>query len=106
MFPIYMALWSIAIIFLLGLTRVRNLAQIIVVTLVSALVLVVSQALFIELSATIGAYPGLIFSDPGYYLSQGMVGWLALLVMPCGWLGPMIGLHLAQRWQRSFHEMS
>jgi hypothetical protein len=26
------------------------------------------------------------------------MGWLALLVMPCGWLGPMVGLHLVERW--------
>lgn len=105
MLPIYMAFWSIAIILFLGLTRIRNLAQVVIVALISALVLIVSQTLFAELSAAAGAYPGLALSDPIYYLNQGMVGWLALLVMPCGWLGPIIGLHLAQRWQPNLPEM-
>jgi hypothetical protein len=30
---------------------------------------------------------------------NGLYGWFALLVMPCGWLGPVIGLHLVDHWQ-------
>ncbi len=105
MIPTYMVFWSIVMILFLSLTRIRNMAQIIVVTLITALVLIVSQALFAELSAAAGAYPGLVLSNPGYYINQGMVGWLALLVMPCGWFGPIIGLNLAQRWQRNMYDV-
>lgn len=106
MLLIYMAFWSIAIILFLGLTRMRNLAQLSIVSLISALILIISQTLFAELSAAAGAYPGLIWTDPIYYLNQGVVGWLALLVMPCGWLGPFIGLQIAQRWSSGTIEMS
>lgn len=99
MLPIYMAFWSFIIILFLGLTRIRNLAQIIIASLIAALVLLVSQVLFIEFSAAAGLYSSLAFSNPEHFLSQGLMGWLALLVLPCGWLGPIIGLHLAQRWQ-------
>jgi hypothetical protein len=94
-----MAFWSIFIIIFLGLTRIRNLAQIIIATLIAALVLILSQALFAEFSAAAGLYPDLALSNPHHFLGRGLVGWLALLVLPCGWLGPIIGLHLAQRWQ-------
>ncbi len=104
MIPIYMVFWSIAVILFLGLTRIRNLAQIVMVALITALVLIVSQALFAELSAVAGAYPGLVSSNPSFYLNQGIAGWLALLVMPCGWMAPIIGLHLAQRWEANGYE--
>jgi hypothetical protein len=94
-----MAFWSFIIILFLGLTRIRNLAQIIIASLIAALVLLISQLLFVEFSAAAGLYSSLAFSNPDYFLSQGLMGWLALLVLPCGWLGPIIGLHLAQRWQ-------
>ncbi|MEJ2748611.1 MAG: hypothetical protein P8183_12010 [Anaerolineae bacterium] len=103
MLPIYMAFWSIIILFL-GLTRVRNLAQIIIASLVTALVLLISQVLFAEFSAAAGLYPDLALSNPNFFLTQGMMGWLALLVLPCGWLGPIIGLHLAQRWHPNRQE--
>ncbi|MCP4428631.1 MAG: hypothetical protein GY803_29445 [Chloroflexi bacterium] len=93
-------------ILVLGLIRLRDLAQIVSVSLISALILIISQTLFAELSAAIGAYPGLVMTNPAYYLNQGLVGWLALLVMPCGWLAPVFGLYLAQRWRQISYEMS
>lgn len=104
MLPIYMAFWSIIIILFLGLTRIRNLAQIIIASLITALVLLLSQVLFAEFSVASGLYPDLALSSPDQFLSQGLTGWLALLVLPCGWLGPIIGLHLAQRWRPSHQE--
>lgn len=104
MLPIYMAFWSIIIILFLGLTRIRNLAQIIIASLITALVLLLSQVLFAEFSAAAGLYPDLALSNPNFFLTQGMMGWLALLVLPCGWLGPIIGLHLAQRWHPNRQE--
>jgi hypothetical protein len=35
--------------------------------------------------------------NPFAFLRGGLFGWLALVVMPCGWLGPIIGLNLIQR---------
>lgn len=104
MLPIYMAFWSIIIILFLGLTRIRNLTQIIIASLITALVLLISQTLFAEFSAAAGLYPGLALSNPDHFLAGGLMGWLALLVLPCGWLGPIIGLHLAQRWQPNQQE--
>lgn len=98
MLPIYMTLWSIAMILFLGVTRIRNLAQLITVTLISALVLLMSQVLFAEFSAAAGVDPGLVFSNPAIFLNYGIEGWLALLIMPVGWFGPIIGLQIAQRW--------
>ena len=105
MLPIYMIFWSLVLIAFLGLTRLRNLAQLVVVVIVSALVLLISQTLFAEFSAAAGAYPGQIMADPIFYLNQGIVGWLALLIMPCGWLGPIIGSYIAERWQPGIYEM-
>ncbi|VAW43434.1 hypothetical protein MNBD_CHLOROFLEXI01-2275, partial [hydrothermal vent metagenome] len=36
---------------------------------------------------------------PERFLQSGPFGWLALLVMPCGWLGPFVGFNLIQRFQ-------
>ena len=105
MLLIYMAFWSIFIILFMGLTRIRNLAQIIIASLITVLVLLLSQVMFTEFSVAAGLYPELALSNPNYFLMQGMMGWLALLVLPCGWLGPIIGLHLAQRWQPSQQEI-
>jgi hypothetical protein len=93
-----MMFWSIIIILFLGLTRVRSLAQIIVASLITALVLLLSQVLFAEFSMAAGLYPDLALTNPHQFLAQGLMGWLALLILPCGWLGPIIGMHLAQRW--------
>jgi hypothetical protein len=100
-----MAFWSIIIILFMGLTRIRNLAQIIFASLITILVLLLSQVLFTEFSAAAGLYPELALSNPNYYLTQGMMGWLALLVLPLGWFGPIIGLHLAQRWYPNQQEV-
>jgi hypothetical protein len=105
MLPIYMTLWSIVMIMVLGITRIRNMAQLITVTLITALVLLMSQVLFVEFSAAAGADPSHVFSNPGNFLDHGIEGWLALLILPCGWLGPIIGLHLAQRWQLKEQEV-
>jgi hypothetical protein len=104
MLLIYMAFWSILIILFLGFTRARSLAQIVIATLITALILLISQVLFAEFSAAAGLYPDLAVSNPDSFLTQGMMGWLALLVLPFGWLGPIIGLHLAQRWQPNRRE--
>jgi len=83
------------------LGRVRNLGQIVVMTLVTAFVLLLSQSLFIQLSISAGLEPSSILYASSDFLLSGPLGWLALLVMPCGWLGPVVGWSLVKRWFRS-----
>ena len=94
----YMAFWSFAIIFAVGIWRLRSWRHVIGMVLVTLVVLMLSQALFIQLSISAGLDPSMALIDPGAFILSGPYGWLALLVMPCGWLGPMLGLNLVERW--------
>lgn len=105
MLTVYMAIWSIFLIVLFGVTRIRNGAQLLFVSGFTALVLFVSQALFEQLSLVAGLHPSVAMMDPGLYLGQGPVAWIALLVMPFGWLGPVLGLQIVQRWQRDAYQI-
>ncbi len=96
----YMIFWSIMMIFALGIWRLRHWGQMLVVAGITALVLILSQSLFIQLSLSAGVDPSLVFISPTDFLLGGPLAWLALLVMPCGWLGPFIGFNLVQRWNR------
>lgn len=98
MLIMYMSIWSIVMIVVLGAVRARTVLQIAVMTAVTMIVLFTSQALFEQLSLSAGLAPNMILFDPGRYANAGLVGWLALMVMPCGWLGPILGLHLIERW--------
>jgi hypothetical protein len=98
---IYMILWSGIMIIALGLGRVRNLGQIVVMSLVTAFVLLLSQSLYIQLSIAAGLEPSSILHSSSDFLLSGPLGWLALMVMPCGWLGPVIGWNLVKRWFRT-----
>lgn len=104
MLALYMTIWSMIMMVTVGLWRIRSWAQFFVASLVTALILLISQSLFAHLSMTIGVYPDLVLFDPSHYIVKGPVGWLALLVMPCGWLGPVLGLHLVQRWEEALPE--
>ena len=98
---IYMIFWSVAMIIALGLGRVRHLGQIVVMALITAFVLVMSQSLTIQLSISAGLEPSSILYGSSEYFTRGPLGWLALLVMPCGWLGPIIGWSTVKRWFRT-----
>jgi hypothetical protein len=93
----YMAMWSAVVLTLFGFWRLRDWSQVLVMTGVTAVILLFSQALFVELSWMVGVNPFGTISLPGDYLYGGVYGWLALLIMPCGWLGPVVGLYLAQK---------
>jgi len=95
---IHMIFWSMVMLIVLGLGRVRNLGQIIVMALVTAFVLLLSQSLFVQLSISAGLEPSSILFSSGDFLLGGPLGWLALLVMPCGWLGPIVGWNLVKKW--------
>lgn len=101
----YMTFWSIVMIIALGVWRLRHWGQVFVVAAITAFVLLISQSLFIQLSVSAGLDPSQALSNPASFLSGGPLGWLALLVMPCGWLGPFVGFSLIQRWNRDFDEV-
>ncbi len=98
MLTTYMVLWSIAILGAIALWRVRRPGQLLFISLVSALVLLLSQTLFWQLSQAAGIFPSPAMIEPTVYLQHGPLAWLALLVMPCGWLGPILGLSLVEKW--------
>jgi ABC-type Co2+ transport system permease subunit len=98
---LYMTLWSAFMIIALGLGRLRNWRQMVLLALVTAFVLILSQSLYIQLSISAGLDPSGVMYGSADFLRRGPLGWLALLVMPCGWLGPMVGLNLIHRWTRS-----
>jgi hypothetical protein len=67
---------------------------------VTLLVLIISQTLFVQLAISANLNPSDIFLAPERFLSTGLAGWLALLVMPIGWLGPFLGINLLHRMQQ------
>lgn len=94
---VYMSFWSVAVIGLLTCWRLRDWGQVLVTTLITAAVLFFTYTLFTELSLTVGLNPHDHLSLPQDYLYKGFYGWLALLIMPLGWLGPVIGLAVAEK---------
>lgn len=96
----YMIFWSIVMILALGIWRLRHWGHVLVVAGISALILIISQSLFIQFSLSAGVDPGLVLTNPTLFMMSGPIAWLALLIMPCGWLGPFIGFNLVQRWNR------
>jgi hypothetical protein len=96
---LYMTFWSIIMVIAMSVWRLHNWHQRAIVALVTLLVLILSQSLFVQLAITAGVDPSDALLAPERFLRSGPPGWLALLVMPCGWLGPFIGFNLIQRWQ-------
>lgn len=94
---LYMICWSIVIVAAFSLWRLQSWNQRVVVTAVTLLVLLVSQSLFASLATSAGLNPSDALLAPERFLQSGPFGWLALLVMPCGWLGPFVGFNLIQR---------
>ncbi|MBP6471756.1 MAG: hypothetical protein KBE23_15485 [Chloroflexi bacterium] len=94
----YMTFWSIVVILAVGVWRLRSWLSVFTVSLITVVILMLSQALFVQLALSAGLDPSLVLIDPSAFLRSGPLGWLALLVMPCGWLGPVLGLNLVERW--------
>ena len=94
---LYMIFWSIIIVAAFSVWRLRNWNQRLVVTVVTLLVLLLSQSLFVSLATSAGLNPSDALLAPERFMQGGPIGWLALLVMPCGWLGPFVGFNLIQR---------
>lgn len=93
----YMLFWSIVMILAIGMWRLRQWGDILFVALITAVVLFISHILFLNLSLAANLDPSMALQNPFAFLRGGLFGWLALVVMPCGWLGPIIGLNLIQR---------
>jgi hypothetical protein len=96
---LYMTVWSLAMIVGLSLWRLHSWGERAAVTLITFLVLLVSQSLFMQFTFTAGLDARDALLAPQLYLQSGPVGWMALLIMPCGWLGPFIGLNMVERLQ-------
>ena len=89
----YMLIWSIVFVLIVGMFRVRSMGRLIGALLVSGIILGISHMLFTELSLAAGVEATAVL-DPNLYLQNGPIAWLALMVMPFGWLGPIISLNL------------
>lgn len=96
----YMLFWSLFLILAVGAWRLRDTGRLLVVLIVTGIIVLFSQTLFVQLSISAGINPHAGIFVPAEYLAHGPLAWLALLVMPCGWLGPAAGLHLVQKWAR------
>lgn len=95
----YMTFWSLTMIIGLSLWRLTTWGERITVTIVTLITLLVTQTLFVQFAVAAGVDASEILMAPQRYLQSGPIGWLALLIMPCGWLGPFIGMNIVERWQ-------
>lgn len=96
---LYMFIWSLVMIIGLSIWRLQTWGERATVTLITLLVLLVTQSLFVQLAISAGLDASDALLAPQRYVTNGPVGWMALLVMPCGWLGPFIGMNLVERTQ-------
>ncbi|MEM9774013.1 MAG: hypothetical protein AAF902_05500 [Chloroflexota bacterium] len=96
----YMIFWSVVMMMLVGLVRLRSLHQFAIMGLLSAGVLLISWMLANQLASGTGLditlFNPLIY--PELYIAAGPAGWMILMVMPCGWLAPILGANAAERW--------
>jgi hypothetical protein len=94
-----MTFWTLMMVLLIGFWRLQDWRQRGFLIFVTLLVLFISQTLFVQLSITAGLSPGEVFLAPERFLATGPAGWLALLVMPVGWLGPFLGINFLHRME-------
>ena len=89
----YMLIWSIIFVLIVGSFRIHHLSRLLGALLGSAVILAISHLLFTQLSIAAGIEATTTLT-PNDYLAYGPLAWLALMVMPFGWLGPIISLNL------------
>ena len=96
----YMLFWSIIMTLTIGFIRLKRFRQIAAMSAVSLLIVFIAYALAAQAARSAGldldffnplAYPEL-------YMAKGPLGWMVLMIIPCGWLAPVIGLNTTQRW--------
>lgn len=97
----YMLIWSIIFILIVGSFRIRHMGRVLGALIGSTLILGVAHALFTQLTASAGIAATAVLT-PSDYLAYGPFAWLALIVMPIGWLGPIISLNLMKDRQPQF----
>ena len=95
---LYMILWSLVMIGGLSIWRLHDWRERTAVTVITFLVLLTTQSLFLQLTSAAGVDASDALLAPQHYLQSGPIGWMALLIMPCGWLGPFIGMNMIERW--------
>ena len=96
---IYMFCWSIVMVFMVGIWRLRSWSQVVLMLASSLLVVSFVHTVGSQLAQSAGLDMA-VFSPllyPEMYLRQGVIGWVILLVFPCGWLAPALGLNLAEK---------
>ena len=97
MLTLYMLFWSLVTMIFSGIGRARSWEQIRGALFITAILLLSSQYIFAQLSLSIGIPPNMVLLDPARYLVSGPVGWLALLIMPIGWISPLLALQILPR---------
>ena len=96
---LHMTIWTVFVIVILAFWRLRNWREVATVAVISGIILLFSQVMFLELTSAAGMDPARLLSDNSAVLHAGPFGLLAVLVLPLGWLGPIIGAGLVNRWQ-------
>jgi len=99
MLSTYMTIWTLMMVMVIGLWRLQEWRQRAFIAVITLLILFISQTLYAQLAISAGLNPGDIFLTPERFIYTGPTGWLALLVMPTGWLGPFLGINLLHRMQ-------
>lgn len=97
----YMVFWSIMMMLLVGLVRLRSLHQFVIMGLLSGGIIMLSWMIAGRLAEGTGLDLTLFspLAHPDLYVAQGPIGWLILMIVPCGWLAPVLGVNVAQRWE-------
>lgn len=103
MLTLYMIFWSAFMISALGVWRLRTWGKILTVIVVTAVVLLISNGLFQELCDSVHLEPLQALLTPDQFLRAGLAGWFALLVLPFGWFGPVLGMNLIHRYETPAH---
>jgi hypothetical protein len=88
-----MLVWSLLFLLIVGSFRIHHKGRLLGALVGSAVILGVSHVLFTQLSMSAGIEATAVLT-PNDYLAYGPLAWLALMVMPFGWLGPIISLNL------------
>lgn len=96
----YMIFWSMLMMLFIGLMRLRSFYQFGIMGFLSATMILLCWLLANQLADGTGL-DIVIFNplaNPEIYMSQGPVGWMILMIVPCGWLAPLLGANVAERW--------
>ena len=96
----YMIFWSVVMMILVGVVRLRSLHQFAIMGLLSGGIILLSWLIALQLADGTGLDLALFspLAHPDLYIAQGPAGWLILMIVPCGWLAPILGVNVAERW--------